>query len=260
MELQLTRPIIKVGNSAGVLLPKEWLNGEAKVKLIEKPPDIKADILKILTPFLDKILGVYIIGSYARGEEKKDSDVDVLVITEDINSKILKGKYEIILISKQQLEYQLKSNIIPILPMLREAKPIINSGLLLQYKNSKLTKKNLRFHIQTTKSAMSIVKEVFKIGYEKISDNIMYSLILRLREVYIIECLQNNKIPTTHELLKIIKKLTGNEEAYYAYKRAKDKPSRLKKISLESAEKIYEYIKHKISEQEKWAERGKKSS
>ena len=36
MKQELIKQIVKVGNSAGVILPREWLNGKARIELIEK--------------------------------------------------------------------------------------------------------------------------------------------------------------------------------------------------------------------------------
>ena len=96
---KLIKPIIRVGNSAGVLLPKEWLNGKAKIELIEKPVDIKSESLQILNSHLDQIQGIYIVGSHARREETSHSDIDILGITSNLNLNINKGRYHIILIS-----------------------------------------------------------------------------------------------------------------------------------------------------------------
>jgi len=259
MENELKNEIIKntiqVGNSAGVLLPKAWLN--SRVKIILEPLNVEKDVLDILMNenLLKDILGIYIVGSYARKEETIESDVDILVITNKIDKKIKKGKYEIILISIDELKNQIEKNALPLIPMLREAKPIINSELLSSYQSVKLTKKNLRFHIETTKSALKIIKKFLELKDKKISDNIVYSLILRLRGVYIIECIIKNKTPKNKEFLELIKKISSNEEAYFAYKRAKEKSSKIKKLTLDSAEKIYEYIKHGLSNQEKWIEK-----
>ena len=71
--MELVRKIVRVGNSSGVVLPIEWLNGTAKVELIRKPLNIKKDILEIIDTFLKNVLGVYLTGSYARGEETENT-------------------------------------------------------------------------------------------------------------------------------------------------------------------------------------------
>ncbi|MEK6823432.1 MAG: nucleotidyltransferase domain-containing protein [Nanoarchaeota archaeon] len=261
---ELIKPIVKVGNSAGVILPKNWINGKARIKLIEKPLNIKKDILEILEPYLQEIEGVYLIGSYARGEQTKESDVDVLVITNKINKKIKKGKYELILIPKEKVELALEKNIIPILPMLKEAKPFVNGSLIEKYKKTQLTGKNLKWHIELTKSALNVNKEIIKLDEETNSDSsdgIAYSLILRLRGTYIVDCLIKNKTPRKKELINLIKKISGSLKSYEGYLRIKNNDPKgissgvkdKNELPIEEAKKLYSYVLKKIKEQEKWA-------
>ena len=53
--MELIKPIIRVGNSAGVILPKEWLNGEAKIRLISKPKNIEKFVLQKFSSKENKI-------------------------------------------------------------------------------------------------------------------------------------------------------------------------------------------------------------
>ena len=55
------RRTVKVGNSAGVLLPKSLLGAEVKVSVINMPHNLKKDALRILEPILENIIGIYII-------------------------------------------------------------------------------------------------------------------------------------------------------------------------------------------------------
>ena len=130
---QLTRKAYRVGNSAGVVVPKEWLNGFVEVRLVEPPIKTNASyILELLEKSgIDslEILGVALTGSYARGEHDKESDIDILVITNNLNKNIKIGKYEITAISEKTLNSQLNNMGFPILPMILEAKPIINNNI-----------------------------------------------------------------------------------------------------------------------------------
>ena len=256
--MELIKPIVRVGNSAGVLVPKDWLNGEARVTLVKKPQNIRQNTLEILNAYLPHIIGLYLVGSYARGEQTSTSDIDILGITDNINKKIKKGKYEIILISKDEVESQVKENALPLLSMLKEALPIINKELLEGYKKLILTKYNLKSHIETTLSALKLIREAMNLAKEKdekLSDNIRYSLVLRLREAYIVNCLINNHTPTTFGLLSLIKKLSGSEEAYRAYQRSKAGLKARRKINSKEAESLYEYLFQEIEEQKKWIKR-----
>ena len=255
VEQEIIKSVVKMGNSACVLLPKSWLDGKARVELIEKPLNIKKDIIEILEDYLEDVIGIYIVGSYARGEQTPRSDVDILVITHKTNKRIKKGRYEIILITKKDVEYQLKENVLPILPMLKEAKPLINTKLIEDYKNAKLTKRNLKWHIDTTKSAMGVARASIKLSKEMgllEGDASAYSLILRLRTLYIINCLRKNKLWKKKEFLNLIKKIAGSLVAYEEYLRIKNGNKKLlDNLPIIEAEKLMDYINKEVREIEK---------
>lgn len=260
MKQELIKPIVKVGNSAGVLLPREWLDGKARIELVEKPLNIKKDVLEILEPYLEDIIGAYIVGSYARGEQTERSDVDVLVITNDTNKTIEKGRYYIILICEDKLKKALENNILPILPMIKEAKSLINDKLIEKYKETNLTKKNLKWHIELTKSALNVNKAMINLDKETdtdCNDSTAYSLILRLREAYLVECIMKNKMWSNKELLKMIKDISGSTKAYDGYLRVKDNIKMEEVLPEEEAEKLLDYLYKKIEEHRKWVKRRK---
>jgi len=253
--MELIKNTIKVGNSAGVLLPREWLG--SKVRVILEPLNLEKEVIEILIQekVLGDVLGAYIIGSYARGEQTIESDIDVLIITESINKKIKRGKYEIICISREELASQIQKNILPILPMIKEAKTIINRELIRKYASSKLTLKNLSYHIETTKSAMKVVEKDIELSKEideKASDATAYSLILRLRTLYLIQCLKHGKIWSKKDFLKLIKNVSGSTIAYERYLKSKNKDVGENKVPIEEAEKLMNYINKNIREVEKW--------
>ncbi|MEK6895404.1 MAG: nucleotidyltransferase domain-containing protein [Nanoarchaeota archaeon] len=251
----LVKETVKVGNGAGVVLPRRWYGGKVRVELIEKPISIKHDVLEILDDYLDKILGVYLVGSYARGEQTERSDVDILVITDGIDKIIKKGKYEIIMVSKENVENSLKDNILPLLPMVREASTLINRELIKNYINTSLTRKNLSFHIETTKSALKVVMGLIGLSEDLesgASEGILYSLGLRLRETYIVECLMRKKSYSNKEFITLVKKLTGSRKLYDSYLESKDKVKIKNFVSVSEARIVYDYILKKLKEQEKW--------
>ncbi len=252
--MELIKPIVKVGNSAGVVLPKEWLNGKAEVRLVEKPLDIKKDIFDILEPYLEDVMGIYLVGSYARGEATSRSDVDVLVITNKTSEKIEKGKYSIIIITKENVERALEDNVILILSMIKEAKPLVNKDLIKEYKKTKLTKKNLKWYIEITKSALKINKGFIDLEDEgkKIGDAVAYSLILHLRNTYIVDCLKKGILWDNKQLRNLIKKVSGSLEAYEGYLRVKENKQVRKNLPIIETKKLYNYLLKKIEEHGKW--------
>ena len=250
MQEQLIRKVKLFGNGAHVSAPKEWLNEDIMIVRLSSPLDIKENIIKILKSYSEDILGIYLVGSYARSEQREDSDIDVIAITSKTNKRIKEGKYEIILISRENLEKQLKNNILPILPMLKEAKPLFNSQLIKDYKETKITKNNLSFHIETTKSALRIFQEAIRIN--EISENLIYSLVLRLREVYIVDCLIKKQSFSNQDFSKIIKNL-NSEKIYSLYQKDKKGIPLLKeKLNKEEFTNIADYISKKLKEKEKW--------
>ena len=250
MENGIIKPVIRVGNSAGVLLPKSWVNGKAKIELVTRPLNIKRDVLEILDSNLEQISGIYLTGSYARKEEDEESDIDILALTKNENKKIIKGKYNILLISIASLEKAIDGNALPLIPMLKEAKAIMNQGLLDKYKKSNLTKKNIRWYLETTTSAINLDENLMELSKEEdvISDNLAYSLVLRLRGLYIIDSLNKNQVPNKKGLIRIIEKVSGSKKIYEGYLRSKKGEANRKNAPKKEAEKLLRYIKKRIKE------------
>jgi len=254
MKIEIIKPIIRVGNSAGVLVPKEWINGSARVELIVKPLNIRKDILEILNPYLEDIIGIYLIGSYARGEQIEKSDVDVLVITQKISKRIKKEKYDILLITKNEINYTLKNNALPLMPMLMEAKAIINEEYLKSIKNQKISRRNIKWNMDMIKSALNINKKLIELKKdysEYVGDSVAYSLILNLRSLYIIKCIKKGQKWSTKGLLFPIKKITGSLEAYEGYLRVKNDEKTKETLPIGEAEKLLIYAFKKLKEQGK---------
>lgn len=83
----------KWGNSGGILVPREWQGKQVEVILVDRTNEIKKEVLEILNSYLEDLQGIYLVGSYARGEqiklheEKKRS-------AEEIGKVELVGYYE----------------------------------------------------------------------------------------------------------------------------------------------------------------------
>ena len=261
--ITLTKHAVKLGNSAGILLPKDWLGKEVKAGLLGKPIDIKRDILRIIEPFSDEVIGIYITGSYARGEQTKDSDIDILIITENKNKLINSGKYHIIATSLEEIKKALNENIITILPMLKEAKAILNKQLLEELKTTEITYEKLKWHIETSKSALKIAKSLLDLDGETVeSPSIIYSLILRFREAYIADCLLKNKDYSTKSLMKLLNKHLNKkaiEELLKVYRYERDNKKTKFTVLKEDAEKLYNLVKEMIYKQEEIWEKKKES-
>src|SRR3989344_5847944 len=120
----ISRKAIKSGNASAVVLPKSWLNKNVKVELVDKNKEtILYDVLDIVKSHIDlsEIIGIYLVGSYARGDNGYASDVDILIISEKTDKELIKkGDYEILIVSLNLLNYKLNKNLLPIGTMLKE--------------------------------------------------------------------------------------------------------------------------------------------
>ena len=254
--MELIKNTVRVGNGAGVLLPRKYLNSQ--VKVILEPLNIEKDVFEILLEenVLKDVLGVYVVGSYARGEGGVESDVDVLVVTSGVDKRIVRGRYEVICISRKKLERQLVENALPILPMLREAKVVMNRELLGRYVNSSLTRRNLKWHVNTTKSAVGFVREDIKVsrklGEKSVGDGIAYSIVLRLRTLYLVDCIKRNKKYSKKSFLKLIKRIGGSLVSYDGYLRSKGDKKDGNELVVGEAEKLVDYISQEVVGLEKW--------
>lgn len=189
-----TKIVQRFGNSSHVVLPKGYIG--KRIRFIAEPKtfeDIKSEILKILQPYLENIVGVYLYGSYARNEQTIDSDIDILIITSSklkIIDKI--DNYTIVSITTEEIENTLKNNAVLILPIIKEAKTIINPDLLKKYKEYKFTKKNIKNFIISSKRILILNKKGLELDFEV--GSLVYSLILRIRGLLMIKLMMKNKL------------------------------------------------------------------
>jgi hypothetical protein len=253
MEAQI-KTTVKAGNSSAVILPRAWLNKEVRIELVKKTPEmILHDILNILKKYipLESIIGVYLVGSYARGEEERDSDIDILVITDNIDKEMIEnGIYNILVISWQLLHQKLSNDLFPIGQMVKEAMPLLNSNYIKDLE-IKVTRKNVKWYLETTEEKLKIIKKYLdsiKTGNKKyLSDKVAYTLVLRIRTLEIIKRLIENKAYSKKEFVKLIEKVSGGKSAYEGYLNIKNNLGDKAKITLEEAWKLYDYLKKDLA-------------
>ena len=246
MKSEVIKQAFKLGNSAGVLLPIEWKGMKVVVKLIDK--SISKEIFEILDEqdLLKNVIGIFLAGSYARGEEKENSDIDILVITDKIDKQIKIGKYEVVFISKDKLEKSILKSLY-LASLINEAKAILNWQLLKHYKD-RLNGVSIKKNLEDIKSVMKINEKAIEIDdelQEKVSDGTLYSIVLRLRELYLIECLKNNKNYSNKEFLNLIKRIASEEE-YKAYLRIKNDLKSKKVILVSNARALINEAKKRV--------------
>ncbi|MEX2017560.1 MAG: nucleotidyltransferase domain-containing protein [Candidatus Pacearchaeota archaeon] len=242
---------VRAGNSSAVILPRAWLNQEVRVELIKKTPGIiLQDILKITRKYLapEKIIGIYITGSYARKEGNRESDIDILIISDGIDKEEIKdGIYSILIVSKDLLMWKLENDLFPVGPMIIEAVPLINSVYLETIRSLvAVTKKNVKWYIDTTGKKLGAIKEYIDKSERTVGNRVVYTLVLRIRTLQMIEKLARNQIPSNQELMSLISKISGSNNAYNAYLAHKNNVERKSLTKKEEATKLYDYLKGQL--------------
>lgn len=255
INMELIRNVARWGNSAGILLPKEWLGNQVKIILIDRTLEIKKEVLSMLSDYLEDILGIYITGSYARGEQEKDSDIDIVAISKNTKKEIISGKYHISIITLEGAKKTLESNPILILPRLREARVILNNSLLSELVSTKINKNSFKSFLEESRRIMKINRGFIDIdkeqGFEYLdSINIIYSLILRLRGMFMIKCFLGDKKYSKKEFLKFIH-INEAEKYYNIYKFIRDGKKIKEKIKIKTAEDLLEILKREVKKYEK---------
>jgi len=246
MKTELIKQTFKLGNSAGVILPKEWENKKVRVQLIEE--SINKDIFEILEKknLLNDVIGIYLTGSYAREEQTINSDIDVLVITNNTNKSLKEGLYELILISKEKFYKNINKNLY-ITSLIKESKTILNNDLIKDYKKT-TSQFPIKKHLNEIKNIAKINEDSINFDEEynqKVLDGTAYSIILRLRELYLLQCLIKNKNPSNKEFLKLINSLKAISY-YEAYLRIKNDKPKKNNLLVKEGKKLLNLTKELI--------------
>ena len=197
---QIIKTVVKSGNGGAVWLPKNWLGQEVVVILPDKPKfDIKENIIHLLEPYLKDVIAVFIYGSYARQEQTKESDIDVMVITQDkpLLIEIKEPNIEISVFQFDKLRMAIEKYPVMYYQIIQEAVPLINSSVLEEFKSIKINNENFKSYIIETKRHIESNKELIELDklenkYVK-SYSVIYSTILRLRGIFIMKCIMSKE-------------------------------------------------------------------
>ena len=250
MNIEVKRTV-KAGNSSAVILPRAWLNQEVRVELVKKTPEIILyETLKIVSRYIDtkEIIGIYLAGSYARSEESSESDIDLLIITFDVDKEMIHNNmYNILIVSEKLLKWKLENDLLPIGPMIAEAVPLINGSYLGDIE-VEATDKNLKWYINTTKDKLKLIRRALDNTKGKLANSVIYTLVLRIRTLYIIRKLIDDEKYSKKEFVKLIARVSGSDRVYEAYVLVKNDLDKSALVTKEEAEKLYVYLARQLSE------------
>ena len=112
----------------------------------------------------------------------------------------------------------------------------------------KVTKKNVKWYLETTKEKLKLIDKTLEKSKDKIDSRIIYTLILRIRTLYIIQKLIKNQVYSSKEFIELIAKISGSKNAYLAYLAVKNDSKDKSLVTKEEAEKLYVYLKKQFDE------------
>jgi len=243
-----------VGNGAHIFAPKEWINEKVLIVRLEKK-SIKEKILQKLYPHLDKIIGVFLYGSQARGEATENSDVDILVIAKEKFEIKKEENFEVIIIREDSLGNAIKTNPLMLYSIFKEAKAIINEGYLNKLRQIKINPVLFKPFIQTTKESIKSDEEIIELDKKTgktISNSVLYSLILRLRGIFIIRGLLNDEDYSNSLFKKWInhKCKINYEEVYSIYQALRSEKELKDEAPIEFGETLVDLLKKELKKLE----------
>jgi len=257
---EIEKEVMPFGNGSIVYTPKKWIGKRVLVVLEEKPFDVEGEVMQMLKPYFSEIQGVFLYGSFARKEQTKESDVDLLVISDKKIDLKRKGKFDFLVKTKKEFLDELKKDSTLFLQqVLREAKPVFNKSLLDELRKEEI-KPDFKEFFESTLTAFGNVKDLIQADKKREkkyldSNAVIYSLILRLRGLYLIQCFLQNKDFSN----KKFKELLGNygfedkkvANFFDVYRAERDEKKVIHSILLSEAEKLFETAKIEFMKTEK---------
>lgn len=265
----IEKDVVRFGNGSIVYTPKKWIGEKAIVILEKKPLNATEEILKTLKPHLAEIQGIYLFGSHARNEQTKDSDIDVLVVSDHLKIKNT-GKLRFTAASKEKLLEHIKKDwTLFSFQMIKEARPVFNQQLLEELKQTK-TSPDFKQFFNSTLEAFKKVEHILKLDRKKgkkivKSPAAIYSLILRLRTMFLMHIYFRKEDFSNAKFREYLKK-NGLEEKTInefleIYRQERNDEQTKQKIALKDIEQLFKIAKTEFLKTEKivekWAERKK---
>jgi len=253
---QIVKPVMRSGGSGSVYVPKDWIGQ----KVIVRPLNISDNILHLVSPYMNNVMGIFLYGSYARGEESPESDIDVLIITDTGIESIPSNGFDIEAVGYERIKKLVSEDPVGYFSIVHEAVPIMNKRLLNELKRIKPKKKSLNVYYGSTKSALKIVRGL--LDMEGVSSEdlppCIYSLLLRLRGLYLVRCNSQRKKYLNAEFENFVVRRGFPPEKYrgvYAIYRAVRDKKRIPKyyVSKKDVELLYEIVINEL----KW-QRGRR--
>ena len=256
----ITKLVKRYGNSGGVYLPSSWIGGSVEVSLVARPPNPGKDIPLALAGSMEHIVSILVYGSYAAGEQTTGSDIDVIVVTDNhikgmVAPEGLRGmNYDLRIMRADEIR-RLAGRDVLLSKSLEGAKAILNDSFLDELRSIR-PKGSLRERIGLARSSLEIMKSLFEPGGTADNSGLVYPLIMRIKEMLLMECATEGR-KYSLSLLEgrimakgISKTEYGKLMAYYRAVRDGKKPGKLG-LGSRTLEKLLGLLEEMIANAEK---------
>jgi len=257
---EVEKEVVGFGNGSIVYTPKRWIGQKVLVILEEKQLDIKGEVMEILKPHLGGVEGVFLFGSFARNEQTENSDVDILVISDEKINLRKKGRLDFLVKTRGEFIQGMKRDPCLFLhQIVNEAKPILNEPLLRELKQVGINPDFKEF-FDSTLGAFKSTKELLDVGRKRGekylgSTACIYSLILRLRGLFLIQLFKKNQQFSTKKFIEFVKSRGFKEKTINdfleIYRAERDNKKIIHKLLLVDAEKLFAAAKMEFLKTEK---------
>ncbi|MCX6802593.1 MAG: DUF2080 family transposase-associated protein [Candidatus Diapherotrites archaeon] len=252
VEEAVEKEVVGFGNGSIVYTPKRWIGRTVSVVLEKKQQDIAGGAMELLKPHMADVMGVYLFGSHARGEESGESDIDILVVSGRKIGLKKTGNFDFLSIARKEFAEALeKDSSLFLHQALREAKPIFNEPLLAELREKEILPDFSEFLDSTLwafKNTALLLGADRKKGLAALdSTACIYSLVLRLKSFFLIQCFVGKKDFSAKNFEKMLAG-HGFEEKQISdflavYRAERDDKKEKLAIALEDAEKLFEAAK-----------------
>jgi antitoxin component of MazEF toxin-antitoxin module len=118
--MDFVRKTVRVGNSAGVILPKRLLGSEVKITVVKRPINIKKEVMKLLDNYLADLIGIYITN---------ENPLEVLAVSSKIKEIINNERIKLSIVPLSVIKRDIKTQS-KLREKMMKAKTILNISML----------------------------------------------------------------------------------------------------------------------------------
>jgi predicted nucleotidyltransferase len=256
----VVKEVMDRGHSGTIYLPKAWIGQ----RVVVQPLNVRDYVLGALTPYLEDVSGLFLYGSYARGEQSDVSDIDVLVVSEKKFPVEKVGLINIESGSLDQIKARISKDPVGYYSIVQEAVPLINAPLLSELKKIVPGRQGLKEYYDLTESALRICDGLLKEGGSDQS-GVIYSLVLRLRGLYMLRCRMRKEGYSTEGLLDYVSGKGIGRETFEkicsVYRAGKvDGPKPKQRVPIKTVRQLYrivsDLLKNLVDEPQKASKNG----